>query len=104
MRSSGAVFDPDLGLTGPLPGRVVRGGSWKNEPQNLRAAIHNGNQPDNRNNNLGFRVASTLPCRNSPVQGPAERAGRRPGPVMMMAVPAPVLAFGRPVPGSVPQR
>ena len=82
----GGMFDPDLRPTGPLPGRVVRGGSRNNEPTNLRVAIRNRNQPDNRNNNLGFRVARTLPCRSSRVYGAAERAGKRPGSVMMKAV------------------
>ncbi len=40
--------------------RVVRGGSWNNNPQNLRSANRNRNTTDNRNNNLGFRVGSTL--------------------------------------------
>jgi retron-type reverse transcriptase len=40
--------------------RVVRGGSWNNNPRNLRAANRNRNTTDNRNNNLGFRVGRTL--------------------------------------------
>jgi len=40
--------------------RVVRGGSWNNNPQNLRSANRNRNTTDNRNNNLGFRVGSML--------------------------------------------
>ena len=36
--------------------RVIRGGSWNNTPDNARSAIRNNNNPDNRNNNLGFRV------------------------------------------------
>jgi len=37
--------------------RVVRGGSWNNNNENnYRSANRNRNQPDNRNNNLGFRV------------------------------------------------
>ncbi len=40
--------------------RVNRGGSWNNEPQNCRAANRNNNGPTNRNNNLGFRLASPL--------------------------------------------
>jgi formylglycine-generating enzyme required for sulfatase activity len=39
---------------------VNRGGSWNNEPQNCRAANRNNNWPTNRNNNLGFRLASPL--------------------------------------------
>jgi RNA-directed DNA polymerase len=42
--------------------RVV---SWNNTPQNLRSANRNRNTTDNRNNNLGFRVArspSFRPC------------------------------------------
>lgn len=37
--------------------RVNRGGSWNNNPSNCRVANRNNNTPDNRNNNLGFRVA-----------------------------------------------
>ncbi len=37
--------------------RVVRGGSWiNNDPRNLRSCNRNNNDPDNRNNNVGFRV------------------------------------------------
>jgi len=39
--------------------RVVRGGSWNNNPRNLRSANRNRNNTDEANNNLGFRVAST---------------------------------------------
>jgi retron-type reverse transcriptase len=39
-------------------GRVVRGGSWNNNPRNLRAAQRNRNTDENNNN--GFRLASTL--------------------------------------------
>ena len=37
--------------------RVNRGGSWNNNARNCRSANRNNNDPDNRNNNLGFRVA-----------------------------------------------
>ena len=37
---------------------MIRGGSWNNDAQNCRAAIRNNNAPDNRDNNLGFRLAS----------------------------------------------
>ncbi|UCE08751.1 MAG: SUMF1/EgtB/PvdO family nonheme iron enzyme [bacterium] len=37
--------------------RVIRGGSWNNNNENwFRCANRDNNQPDNRNNNLGFRV------------------------------------------------
>ncbi|MBM4387842.1 MAG: SUMF1/EgtB/PvdO family nonheme iron enzyme [Deltaproteobacteria bacterium] len=42
-----------------LGGVVLRGGSWNNNTDNLRASNRNRNEPDNRNNNNGFRVAST---------------------------------------------
>lgn len=34
-----------------------RGGSWNNNPVNCRVANRNNNDPGNRNNNLGFRLA-----------------------------------------------
>nr|WP_302850071.1 SUMF1/EgtB/PvdO family nonheme iron enzyme [Sphaerospermopsis torques-reginae] len=44
--------------------RMLRGGSWNNNPRNCRSAYRNNNNPDNRNNNNGFRLvvsgASTL--------------------------------------------
>jgi len=35
---------------------MLRGGSWYNDPDNCRCAYRNDNHPDNRNNNIGFRV------------------------------------------------
>ena len=37
--------------------RVLRGGSWNSNAQNVRAANRNDNPPDNRNDNIGFRLA-----------------------------------------------
>ncbi len=37
--------------------RVLRGGSWNNNGRNARSANRNRNEPDNRNNNIGFRLA-----------------------------------------------
>jgi len=50
-----------MGTIGPAAGvnRVKRGGSWNNNAQNARAANRNNNTPDNRNNNIGFRPASS---------------------------------------------
>jgi hypothetical protein len=39
--------------------RVNRGGSWNNNARNCRVSNRNNNTPDNRNNNLGFRLVSS---------------------------------------------
>jgi len=36
--------------------RALRGGSWNNNPENLRCVSRNYNNPDNNWNNNGFRV------------------------------------------------
>ena len=36
--------------------RVNRGGSWNNNAENCAVSNRNSNSPDNRNNNLGFRL------------------------------------------------
>ena len=38
--------------------RVVRGGSWNNNRDNARCAYRNRNNPDNSNDNRGFRCVS----------------------------------------------
>ena len=84
--------------------RVLRGGSWNNNPRNLRSANRNRNDAENRNNNIGFRVASTHRGWSRRGHGLAGRARVRPGPVMMSRGrrscaaaprPAPVLAHRR---------
>jgi formylglycine-generating enzyme required for sulfatase activity len=60
--------------TYPDGGRVLqllRGGSWNNNPRNGRSAYRNHNQPDNANNNVGFRVACLpqLPSPSEQLQG-----------------------------------
>jgi hypothetical protein len=35
---------------------VLRGGAFNNNPNNARCAYRNRNNPNNRNNNIGFRV------------------------------------------------
>ena len=74
------------GLPSPSPGpggaiAVLRGGSWNNRPGNLRTANRNRNTRDNRNDNIGFRVARTLQVRNSRSHGFVKRCTKRPGPV-----------------------
>ena len=56
--------------------RVNRGGSWNNNARNCRSANRNNNTPDNRNNNLGFRLLSTQMKKgqNRPVHGWTGRA------------------------------
>jgi hypothetical protein len=63
--------------------RVLRGGSWNNNPQNLRSANRNRNNPDNRNNNIGFRVASTLTARVFAFTDAGREQRVRPEPAMM---------------------
>lgn len=48
--------------------RALRGGSWNNNTDNLPCAIRNRNNPDNRNNNIGFRVVRAQSC---PIIDPA---------------------------------
>ena len=64
----GGRFDPSQTEAWTAPcRRVVRGGSWNNNPQNLRSANRNRNTTDNRNNNIGFRVGSTLSARTGAI-------------------------------------
>ena len=66
--------------------QLLRGGSWNNNPRNCRSAYRNHNQPDNANNNIGFRVVclpqhppSTEPLEGIPV---GDQEGSRPAPVI----------------------
>jgi len=45
-----------------LEARALRGGSWNNTTDNLRGVARNNNDPDNRNNNIGFRVVRFQSC------------------------------------------
>ena len=53
--ASGAVTDPQGLASGS--NRVLRGGSWNNTTRNCRSANRNRNNPSNRNDNNGFRLA-----------------------------------------------
>jgi formylglycine-generating enzyme required for sulfatase activity len=46
--------------TGDCIEHVVRGGSWNNDPQDLRAADRHGDTTDLRSYSIGFRLARTL--------------------------------------------
>lgn len=56
---------------GPQHCRVLRGGAFNNNARNVRCAYRNHNNPDNRNNNIGFRVvvstffATGIVCRGN---------------------------------------
>ena len=53
-----APSDGSAWTAGDCAYRVLRGGSWDDYPQDLRAARRLCYTPDNRNNNIGFRVAA----------------------------------------------
>ena len=54
---------------------MVRGGSWNNDnPENLRVAHRNNNNPGNRNNNVGLRLLSTSDLPEDDVYGFRPRA------------------------------
>ncbi|MBT7550840.1 MAG: formylglycine-generating enzyme family protein, partial [Gemmatimonadetes bacterium] len=57
----GAPSDGSAWTTGDCEDRVLRGGSWLNDPWILRSAIRDGYRIDIRINLFGFRVARTLP-------------------------------------------
>jgi formylglycine-generating enzyme required for sulfatase activity len=56
----GAPSDGSAWTSGDCHRRVVRGGSWVNNPQGLRSAIRDRVTTDNRLSGLGFRVGRTL--------------------------------------------
>ncbi len=54
----------------PSDNRVLRGGAFNNNQNNVRCAYRNRNNPNNRNNNIGFRlVVSTLFLNTPEMQG-----------------------------------
>jgi formylglycine-generating enzyme required for sulfatase activity len=57
---AGAPADGRAWTTGDCSSRVLRGGSWFNDPHYLRSANRFRVQPDYRGNVVGFRIARTL--------------------------------------------
>jgi len=87
---AGAVTDPAGPEQNANASRVLRGGAWNNNPDNCRSAYRNNNAPDNRNNNIGFRLALHFrdaghcpgaDARNRRAHGPGGRGVESPGPV-----------------------
>ncbi len=56
----GAPTDGSAWTAGDCSGRVLRGGSWNDDPQNLRSASRVRNSADFRYDDIGYRVARTL--------------------------------------------
>jgi hypothetical protein len=56
VAETGLRFSAGKGGTSGQGSQGLRGGSWNNNENNARVSIRNNNHPDNRNNNIGFRV------------------------------------------------
>jgi formylglycine-generating enzyme required for sulfatase activity len=57
---SGAPADGSAWTSGDCSHRLVRGGSWLSDPEDLRSAARSRNSTVVRSNDLGFRVGRTL--------------------------------------------
>jgi formylglycine-generating enzyme required for sulfatase activity len=57
---NGAPTDGSARTTGDCSLRVLRGGSWYNDPQKFRSAFRLGGDPTNRSSVTGFRLARDL--------------------------------------------
>ena len=72
---------------------MVRGGAFNNNDRVVRAANRNHNEPDNRNNNLGFRVVVSRSsfagsvCRMKVLRTEAKNGGVCPWPSPVVAGP-----------------
>jgi formylglycine-generating enzyme required for sulfatase activity len=52
--------DPVIVDKGSLDARVLRGGSWSDQPRNCRAACRDRNAPACRSSSIGYRVVFCL--------------------------------------------
>jgi formylglycine-generating enzyme required for sulfatase activity len=58
---SGAPADGSAWISGGNRARrVIRGGSWANQPRSLRSSHRSRYYPDNRNSDIGFRLTRDL--------------------------------------------
>ena len=58
---AGGPLNGNPRLRGDCSSRVVRGGSWRNDPDVLRSANRGRSEPGTRSPDLGFRVVRTIP-------------------------------------------
>ena len=58
---NGAPADGSSWTKGACTERVFRGGSWNTGPASVHAGYRDREQPDDRHDNIGFRVARSLP-------------------------------------------
>jgi len=72
-----------LGCDRKPDAHLLRGGAWNNNTTNLRCAYRNNNNPNNANNNYGFRCVRGIQRRASAARRRAERLRPR----MMTAFP-----------------
>ena len=64
-------------------GRVLRGGSFDNPPEDLRSANRDDDQPEDRNRNIGFRCVRVSPpqhAAHAPCSARRDPVSRTPGP------------------------
>ncbi len=57
--------------------RVLRGGSWNNNRNNARCSYRNRNEPDNFNNNIGFRLVCSTSLNRMPEMRNGDELFRR---------------------------
>lgn len=102
-----AVTDPSGPDTGTA--RIIRGGSWFNEPEALRSANRHRHQPDSRQTNIGIRLvwepavgADRVPVERKP-NGALPDGYRAMSPATTGAWHVPVAGYRPPVAGEHPR-